>query len=80
MHSTLRRRSPRAAGIAAVALLALPLAAEAADYRAQLSESFNSGLAAARPAITLRAAFDNGSGGAPVPNRGSCASTSTRVI
>jgi hypothetical protein len=67
MHPTLRRRSPRAAGIAAVALLALPLAAQAADYRAQLSESFNSGLAAARPAITLRAAFDNGSGGAPVP-------------
>ena len=48
-------------------MLALPLAAQAADYRAQLSESFNSGLAAARPSITLRAVIDNGGGGAPVP-------------
>ena len=47
-------------------MLAVPLAAQAADYRAQLSESFNSGLAAARPSITLRAVIDNGSGGAPV--------------
>ena len=67
MHATLTKRIRRAGGIGAVALLALPLAAQAADYRAQLSESFNSGLAAARPAITLRAVFDNGGGGAPVP-------------
>jgi hypothetical protein len=67
VHSTLYRHIRRASGIGAVALLALPLAAQAADYRAQLSESFNNGLAAARPSITLRAAFDNGSGGAPVP-------------
>ena len=65
--NTLQRRLGRAGGIGAVALLALPLAAQAADYRAQLSESFNSGLAAARPSIALRAVFDNGSGGAPVP-------------
>ncbi len=45
----------------------MPLAAQAADYRAQLSESFNSGLAGARPSITLRAVLDNGSGGAPAP-------------
>ena len=44
----------------------VPLAAQAADYRAQLSESFNSGLAAARPAMTLNAVIDNGSGGVPV--------------
>jgi hypothetical protein len=67
MHSTLQKRLRRASGLGALAMLALPLAAQAADYRAQLSESFNSGLAAARPSITLHAAFDNGSGGAPVP-------------
>jgi hypothetical protein len=48
-------------------MLAAPLAAQAADYRAQFSENFNSGLAGARPAITLRAVLDNGTGGAPVP-------------
>jgi hypothetical protein len=63
----LQRRLRRAGGLSAVALLALPLAAQAADYRVQLAESLNSGLAAARPAITLHAGFDNGSGGAPVP-------------
>src|SRR3954449_12321031 len=67
MQSTLTKRIRRAGGIGAVALLALPLAAQAADYRAQLSESFNSGLAAARPSITLRAVLDDGSGGLPVP-------------
>ena len=61
------RRLRRASGLGAVALLAVPLAAQAADYRAQLSESFNSGLAGARPSITLRAVLDNGSGGAPAP-------------
>src|SRR3954464_10095345 len=66
MHD-LNRRVRRATGLGVVALLAVPLAAQAADYRAQLSESFNSGLAAARPSITLRALLDNGSGGAPVP-------------
>jgi hypothetical protein len=61
----LHRRLRRATGLGAVAMLALPLAAQAADYRSQLSESFNSGLAAARPSITLRAVIDNGAGGAP---------------
>jgi hypothetical protein len=63
----LHQRLRRATGLGAVAMLALPLAAQAADYRAQLSESFNSGLAAARPSITLRAVIDNGAGGAPAP-------------
>ena len=67
MQSMLPKRLRHACGLSAVAMLALPLAAQAADYRAQLSESFNSGLAAARPSITLRATFDNGSGGAPLP-------------
>jgi hypothetical protein len=67
MHN-FHRRVRRASGLGVVALLAVPLAAQAADYRAQLSETFNSGLAAARPAITLRAVLDNGSGGAPVPS------------
>jgi hypothetical protein len=61
------KRIRRATGLGVVAMLAVPLAAQAADYRAQLSESFNSGLAAARPSITLRAVLDNGGGGAPVP-------------
>jgi hypothetical protein len=64
--NTLQQRLRRAAGMGAVAMLAFPLAAQAAGYRAQLSESFNSGMAAARPSITLHAVFDNGSGGAPV--------------
>jgi len=63
--TNLNQRLRRATGLGAVAMLALPLAAQAADYRAQLSESFNSGLAAARPSITLRAVIDNGAGGAP---------------
>jgi hypothetical protein len=67
VRSTLQKRIRRACGLGAVALLAFPLAAQAADYRAQLAESFNSGLAAARPSITLHATFDNGSGGPPVP-------------
>jgi len=66
--NTLQQRLRRAGGIGAVAMLAFPLAAQAADYRAQLSESFNSGMAAARPSITLRAVFDNGAGGAPLPS------------
>ena len=65
MTKHLNQRLRRATGLGAVAMLALPLAAQAADYRAQLSESFNSGLAAARPSITLRAVIDNGAGGAP---------------
>jgi hypothetical protein len=65
--TTVQKRLRRAGGIGAVAMLAFPLAAQAADNRAQFSESFNSGLAAARPSITLRTVFDNGSGGAPVP-------------
>ena len=43
MH-TLQRRLRRSAGLAVVAVMALPLAAQAADYRVQLSESVNSGL------------------------------------
>jgi hypothetical protein len=61
------RRVRRATGLGIVAMLAVPLAAQAADYRAQLSESFNSGLAAARPSIALSAVIDNGGGGAPAP-------------
>ncbi len=67
MRHEFHRRFRRTTGLGVVALLAVPLAAQAADYRAQLSESLNSGLAAARPSITLRAVLDNGSGGAPVP-------------
>jgi hypothetical protein len=67
VKSMLQLRVRRTCGLGAIALLAFPLAAQAADYRAQLSESFNSGLAAARPSIALRATFDNGSGGAPLP-------------
>ena len=66
MHH-LHRRLRRATGLGAVALLALPLAAQAADNRVQFAESFNSGVAGLRPSITLRAVLDNGSGGAPVP-------------
>jgi hypothetical protein len=65
MH-TLQRRLRRATGLGVIAMLAVPLAAQAADNRALLSESFNSGLAAARPSIALSAVIDNGSGGAPV--------------
>jgi hypothetical protein len=65
MH-TLQRRLRRATGLGVIAMLAVPLAAQAADNRAQLSESFNSGLAAARPSMTLGAVIDNGGGGAPV--------------
>jgi hypothetical protein len=64
MH-TLRRRLRRASGLGAIAMLAAPLAAQAADNRVQLAESLNSGLASARPSITLTASIDNGSGGAP---------------
>jgi hypothetical protein len=47
--------------------MALPLAAQAADYRVQLSESVNSGLAAAHPTLLLRADLDNADGGGLVP-------------
>ena len=67
MIHSFQRRARHAVGVAAAALLAVPLAAQAADYRAQFSESFNSGLAGARPAITFRTVIDNGSGGAPIP-------------
>jgi hypothetical protein len=66
MHS-LQRRLRRATGLGVVAVLALPLAAQAADYRVQLSESFNSGLAAAHPTVALRADLDNADGGGLVP-------------
>jgi hypothetical protein len=56
----------RAAGLCAVAVLALPAAAQAADYRAQLSESISSGAPGVSPSLTLRATIDNGSGGTPV--------------
>lgn len=65
MH-TLQRRLRRATGLGVIAMLAVPLAAQAADNQAQLSESFNSGLASARPSMTLNADISNGSGGAPV--------------
>jgi hypothetical protein len=60
------RRVRRATGLGAVALLALPLAAQA-DNRVQFSESLNSGVSGLRPTLTLRAVLDNGAGGAPVP-------------
>ena len=66
MH-TLQRRLRRSAGLAAVAVMALPLTAQAADYRVQLSESVNSGLAAAHPTLILRADLDNADGGGLVP-------------
>jgi hypothetical protein len=66
MH-TLQRRLRRATGFGVIAVLALPLAAQAADYRAQLSESLNSGLAAAHPTLALRADFSNADGGGLVP-------------
>ena len=56
----------RAAGICAIAALALPAAAQAADYRGQLSESISSGAPGVSPSLTLHAAIDNGTGGAPV--------------
>jgi hypothetical protein len=67
MTRTFNRRLRRAAGLGAVAMLALPLAAQAADYRAQLSEQFSSGAVKASPALTLHATIDNGAAGAPVP-------------
>ena len=57
-HRTLRRT----AGICAAALLALPAAAQAADYRGQLSESISSGAPGVSPSLTLRAVIDNGTG------------------
>ena len=63
----LRRRLRRATGLGAVALLALPLAAQAADYRVLFSENVNSGVGGLRPTLNLRAVLDNGSGGPPVP-------------
>jgi hypothetical protein len=57
----------RAAGICAIAAMALPAAAQAADYRGQLSESISSGAPGVSPSLTLRAVLDDGSGGAPVP-------------
>ncbi len=65
MLQNIQRRALRAAGLGAVAMLAVPLAAQAAGYRPQFSESFNSGLAGARPSIVLRAVLDDGNGGAP---------------
>ncbi len=66
--STKNHRSIRhTAGILGAALLALPAAANAADYRPQLAESISSGAAGVSPSLTLAAQIDNGSGGAPVP-------------
>jgi hypothetical protein len=62
---TIQRKIRRATGLGIVALLAVPLGAQAAGFRAQLSESFNSGLAGARPSIALNATIDDGSGGTP---------------
>jgi hypothetical protein len=56
----------RAAGICAVAALALPASAQAAGYRGQLSESISSGAPGVSPSLTLRAVIDNGAGGTPV--------------
>lgn len=61
-HRALRR----ATGICAAALLVLPAAAQAADYRGQLSESISSGAPGVSPSLTLRAVIDNGTGGTPV--------------
>ena len=66
MPRTIHKNLRRAASICAVAACALPATAQAADYRAQLSESVSSGAAGISPSLTLRAAIDNGSGGAPV--------------
>ena len=52
----------RAAGICAIAALALPAAAQAADYRGQLYESISSGAPGVSPSLTLRAVIDNGAG------------------
>ena len=62
----LTRHLKRAAGLGAVAVLALPAAAQAADYRGQLSESFSSGTAGVSPTLAVTATIDNGSGGPPV--------------
>jgi hypothetical protein len=66
MH-TLQRRLRRATALGAVAVMALPLAAQAADYRVQLSESVSSGLAATHPTLSLQATLDNADGGGLVP-------------
>jgi hypothetical protein len=56
----------RAAGLCTIAALALPVAAQAADYRGQLSETISNGAPGVSPSLTLRATIDNGSGGTPV--------------
>jgi hypothetical protein len=55
----------RMAGLGVIALLALPGAAQAADYRGQLAESISTGVAGVSPSLTLRATIDNGIGGKP---------------
>ena len=66
MPRTIHNNLRHAAGICAVVACALPATAQADDYRAQLSESISSGAPGVSPSLTLRAALDNGSGGAPV--------------
>jgi hypothetical protein len=65
MMRTFNRSLGRAAGLGAVAMLALPLAAQAAGFRTQLSEQISSGAVKANPALTLHATIDDGSGNAP---------------
>jgi hypothetical protein len=67
MMPIFNRRLVRAAGLVAIAMLAIPLAAQAADYRAQLSEQLSTGAVKASPSLTLHATIDDGSGNAPVP-------------
>ena len=74
---TLQRRLRRATGLGAVAMLALPLAAQAADYRAQLSESFNSGLACSPSVDHAARRHRQRRRRRAGPRPASCASTST---
>ena len=60
------RNLRRMAGLCVIAVLALPAAAQAADYRGQLSEAISNGAPGVSPSLTLRAVIDNGAGGVPV--------------
>lgn len=66
MIRSLHQNVRRVAGLGAVAMLALPVSAQAADYHGQLSESISNGAPGASPMLSLHATLDNGNGGAPV--------------
>lgn len=59
------KRLLRAGCLGAVVMLALPLSAQAADYRGQVSETISAGTAGVSPNLTLAATIDNGTGGPP---------------